>query len=247
MRSSCRPGLLSVVLVLLALLASNPAEALLAPLLPLPPRRPSPPPPPPPPLWYGVATSSYQIEGGAREGGRGVSIWDTFSKNAGDVADDFYHRFADDIRLAGELGVQKFRLSISWPRIFPNRTLSDDGVLEKPNEEGFEFYERVLDRLLEEGIEPLVTLYHWVSGRRRGSSSFLLFCCRFLTQRERKREREKERERDEGKTREREGKKNSLCEIPFPKKKKTRTQHKQTGPPSSSAGQLRRLDFPQNR
>lgn len=161
---SPRPELFVVVVVLGVVFS---AGALLALALPAP--RPSPPSPPPPPFWFGVATSSYQIEGASREGGRGPSIWDTFSHTpgktargeTGDVAADFYHRYAEDIKLARELGVDKFRLSVSWPRIFPNRTLRDDGSLEEPNEEGFAFYESVLDALEENGIEPLVTLYHW--------------------------------------------------------------------------------------
>ena len=243
-----RPGLIFVVLIVLVLLASNPAEALLAPPPPPPPR-------PPPLLWYGVATSSYQIEGAFDEGNRGPSIWDTFSHSpgktargeTGDVAADFYHRYAEDIRLAGELGVQKFRLSISWPRIFPNRTLSDDGAaLEQPNEEGFAFYERVLDALEREGIEPLVTLYHWVRGGGWRRVSFLPAF--FFIQGE---------ERRKARARVRERKKTNLlslslslslfdsCEITlsFPKK----THNTNTGPSSSLAGHLRRLDLPQDR
>ena len=173
MMRSPRPRLFVAVLVLVC---SSGALALPLP----PPPRPS----PPPPFWFGVATSSYQIEGAFQEGDRGPSIWDTFSHSpgrtarneTGDVAADFYHRYAEDIALARELGVQKFRLSLSWPRIFPNRTVNDDGAPEAPNEEGFAFYERVLDALEEAGIEPLVTLYHWVRD----------------TERERERERRKE-------------------------------------------------------
>ena len=165
MRSFPRPELFVIVLVVLPAVFSAGALALPAPRPP----RPSPPSRPPPPFWFGVATSSYQIEGASQEGNRGPSIWDTFSHSpgktargeTGDVAADFYHRYAEDVRLARELGVQKFRLSLSWPRIFPNRTLRDDGRPEEPNEEGLAFYERVLDALDERGIEPLVTLYHW--------------------------------------------------------------------------------------
>lgn len=111
----------------------------------------------PPPFSWGVATSAYQIEGGAHEGGRGVSIWDT-SKNAGDVADDFYHKYPEDIALMKKMGVKKFRMSIAWPRIVPG------GAASSPvNAEGVAFYHKVIDALLEAGIEPWVTTYHWVS------------------------------------------------------------------------------------
>lgn len=111
---------------------------------------------------WGVATASYQIEGAAQEDGRGVSIWDTFSKTPGkvangdngDIACDHYHRFPDDIALMRELGVDCYRFSIAWPRLFPN----GDSVR---NEPGFAFYNKLIDALLEAGIEPVVTLYHW--------------------------------------------------------------------------------------
>ena len=112
----------------------------------------------PPPFAWGVATAAYQIEGGTREGGRGVSIWDTFSKNAGDVADDFYHKYPEDIALMKRMGVTKFRMSIAWPRIGPGGTASSP-----VNAEGVAFYHKVIDALLEAGIEPWVTTYHWVS------------------------------------------------------------------------------------
>ena len=112
----------------------------------------------PPPFAWGVATAAYQIEGGTREGGRGVSIWDTFSKNAGDVADDFYHKYPEDIALMKRMGVTKFRMSIAWPRIVPGGTASSP-----VNAEGVAFYHKVIDALLEAGIEPWVTTYHWVS------------------------------------------------------------------------------------
>lgn len=111
---------------------------------------------------WGVATASYQIEGAAQEDGRGVSIWDTFSKTAGKVANgdtgdtacDHYHRFLEDIALMKELGVDAYRFSIAWPRLFP----AGDGVR---NEAGFDFYSRLIDALIAVGIEPVVTLYHW--------------------------------------------------------------------------------------
>jgi beta-glucosidase len=111
---------------------------------------------------WGVATAAYQIEGGATEGGRGQSIWDTFSHtpgrvvhgHTGDVACDHYHRWPEDIALMRELGLTAYRLSVAWPRIFP------DGQGE-PNAIGLDWYERLVDALLETGIEPWVTLYHW--------------------------------------------------------------------------------------
>jgi len=112
-------------------------------------------------IW-GTATSSYQIEGAATEDGRGESIWDRFSKTPGkvgdgtngDVACDHYHRFRDDVALMKRLGMQAYRFSIAWPRVLP----SGRG---KVNPAGLDFYNRLVDALLEAGIEPFVTLYHW--------------------------------------------------------------------------------------
>jgi beta-glucosidase len=112
-------------------------------------------------IW-GAATSSYQIEGAANIDGRGPSIWDTFSKtpgkvangDTGDVANDHYHRYLEDIALMKELGLKSYRFSFAWPRMFPN----GDGVRE---ERGFAFYDRLINALLDAGIEPLATLYHW--------------------------------------------------------------------------------------
>jgi beta-glucosidase len=112
-------------------------------------------------LW-GTATASYQIEGAASVDGRGVSIWDTFSKtegkvkngDTGDMACDHYNRFPEDIALMQELGVKAYRFSIAWPRLFPQ----GDGVRE---ERGFDFYNRLINALIAAGIEPMVTLYHW--------------------------------------------------------------------------------------
>jgi beta-glucosidase len=112
-------------------------------------------------LW-GTATAAYQIEGAVREDGRGPSIWDAFSHapgktyqgHTGDVACDHYHRWPDDVRLLRELGAPAYRFSIAWPRVFPEGT----GAL---NEPGLTFYERLVDVLLEAGITPFVTLYHW--------------------------------------------------------------------------------------
>lgn len=111
---------------------------------------------------WGVATSSYQIEGAATEDGRGESIWDRFSKTAGkvtdgtngDVACDHYHRFREDIALMKSLGIKHYRFSVAWPRILP----SGRGEVNQP---GLDFYSRLVDALLEAGIEPFVTLYHW--------------------------------------------------------------------------------------
>lgn len=112
-------------------------------------------------LW-GSATASYQVEGAVHEGGRGPSIWDTFSHtpgktahgDTGDVADDFYHRYPQDIALMKQLGVKTFRFSVAWSRIFPTGA---DG----PNQQGVDFYKRLIDALLAAGIEPYCTLFHW--------------------------------------------------------------------------------------
>ena len=112
-------------------------------------------------LW-GSATASYQVEGAAKEDGRGISIWDTFSHtpgkthngDTGDIADDDFHRFKTDIGLMKALGVKGYRFSVAWPRIFPEGTGA-------PNPKGLDFYNRVLDELLANGIEPFCTLYHW--------------------------------------------------------------------------------------
>ncbi len=112
-------------------------------------------------LW-GAATSAYQIEGAAEADGRGLSIWDRFCEKPGNVrngesgalACDFYHRYRDDIALAHDLGVNAFRLSISWPRVLPEGHGS-------VNDAGLDFYDRVVDELLANEIEPVVTLYHW--------------------------------------------------------------------------------------
>ena len=112
-------------------------------------------------LW-GVATASYQIEGAATEDGRGESIWDRFcatpgkvlNGDSGLVACDHYHRYGEDVALMRELGVKAYRFSIAWPRILP------DGR-GQVNPAGLDFYDRLVDTLLDAGIEPFVTLYHW--------------------------------------------------------------------------------------
>ena len=111
---------------------------------------------------WGAATAAYQIEGAVREDGRGVSIWDTFSRtpgtiqdgSSGDVACDHYHRFPEDIVLMRELGLGAYRFSIAWPRIFPKGS-------GRPNAAGLDFYRRLVDALHDAGITPYVTLYHW--------------------------------------------------------------------------------------
>ncbi|KFE60865.1 GH1 family beta-glucosidase [Hyalangium minutum] len=111
---------------------------------------------------WGAATSSYQIEGAALEDGRGESIWDRFSKTPGkvedgtngDVACDHYHRFREDVALMKRLGIKHYRFSVAWPRILPTGR-------QKVNQAGLDFYGRLVDTLLEAGIEPYATLYHW--------------------------------------------------------------------------------------
>ncbi|TDB81003.1 GH1 family beta-glucosidase [Micromonospora sp. KC721] len=111
---------------------------------------------------WGAATSAYQIEGAAKEDGRGESIWDTFSRtpgrtrngDTGDVAADHYHRWSEDLDLMRDLGLHSYRFSISWPRVQP------DGAGE-PNQRGLDFYRRLIDGLYERGITPMVTLFHW--------------------------------------------------------------------------------------
>jgi beta-glucosidase len=112
-------------------------------------------------LW-GAATAAYQIEGAWNEDGKGESIWDRFSHtpgkvlggDTGDVACDHYHRWREDIGMMRELGLHAYRLSISWPRVLP----AGVGAV---NSAGLDFYDRLIDGLLQAGIQPYVTLYHW--------------------------------------------------------------------------------------
>ncbi|BBN10650.1 beta-glucosidase [Marchantia polymorpha subsp. ruderalis] len=112
---------------------------------------------------FGTATSAYQIEGAIEEGGRGLTIWDTFTQTpgkiagntSGDIAVDSYHRYKDDIELLKDLNVDAYRFSIAWSRIIP------DGIGQTVNMEGIAHYNRVIDALLSKGIKPYVTLYHW--------------------------------------------------------------------------------------
>jgi len=116
----------------------------------------------PPDFLWGTATSSYQIEGAAREDGRGPSIWDDFCRlkdaiqdgSDGSVACDHYHRYREDVALMKQLGLKAYRFSIAWPRILP----AGRGAL---NPKGLAFYDRLVDELLAAGIRPFVTLYHW--------------------------------------------------------------------------------------
>ncbi|GAB9470947.1 Beta-galactosidase [Globisporangium polare] len=111
---------------------------------------------------WGTATASYQIEGATNEGGRGDCIWDAFSRtpgkvfhgDTGDVAVDHYHRYKEDVQLMKKMGLKSYRLSIAWPRIIP-------AGVGKVNEQGVDFYNRLIDELIANGIEPLATLYHW--------------------------------------------------------------------------------------
>jgi len=111
---------------------------------------------------WGVATASYQVEGAWDEDGKGVSIWDTYAHtpgniangDSGDVANDHYHRYVEDVALMKDIGANAYRFSIAWPRIFPAGT-------GQPNMRGLDFYNRLIDELLAAGIEPFATLYHW--------------------------------------------------------------------------------------
>ena len=111
---------------------------------------------------WGVATAAYQIEGAVTEDGRGESIWDRFSHtpgkvaggDTGDIACDSYHRWRDDVRLLAELGVDAYRFSVAWPRVFPTGYGYQSAA-------GLDYYESLVDALLEAGIRPFITLYHW--------------------------------------------------------------------------------------
>ncbi|KAG5374945.1 hypothetical protein IGI04_039541 [Brassica rapa subsp. trilocularis] len=111
---------------------------------------------------FGTASSAYQFEGAVNEGNKGDSIWDTFTKKPGKILDfsnadttvDQYHRFHSDIDLMKDLGMDAYRFSISWTRIFPNGT-------GEVNPDGLKYYNTLIDTLLAKGIKPYVTLYHW--------------------------------------------------------------------------------------
>ena len=112
-------------------------------------------------IW-GVAGSAYQIEGAYNEGGKGLSVWDVFAHEpgniangeTGDIACDHYHRFREDIALMKKIGIRAYRFSLSWPRIFPEGT-------GEVSEAGVTFYSELIDELLANGIEPYITLFHW--------------------------------------------------------------------------------------
>lgn len=111
---------------------------------------------------WGFAASAYQIEGAAADDGRAQSIWDEFARQpgaiadgaTGDVACDHYHRYRDDIRLMAEIGVRAYRFSVSWSRVLPSGT-------GRVNQAGLDFYGRLVDGLLEAGVQPLINLFHW--------------------------------------------------------------------------------------
>jgi len=111
---------------------------------------------------WGAATASYQIEGATSEDGRTPSVWDTFShtpglvenNDNGDIACDHYHRYLEDVALMRDLGLNAYRFSIAWPRLLPNGT-------GQANAKGVDFYNRLIDALLEAGITPCATLFHW--------------------------------------------------------------------------------------
>jgi len=116
----------------------------------------------PPGFRFGTSTSAPQVEGAASEDGRGPSIWDSFAAEPGRIADgstpavacDHYHRYAEDVGLLKELGARDHRFSVSWPRVLPEGR-------GRVNERGLDFYDRLVDALLEAEISPTVTLYHW--------------------------------------------------------------------------------------
>ncbi len=111
---------------------------------------------------WGSAAASYQIEGAAYEDGKGLSVWDMFCQKpgtvwnaqSGDVACDHYHRYKEDVGIMQEIGLQAYRLSISWPRVIPEGTGAT-------NAKGLEFYDRLIDELLTANIIPYITLFHW--------------------------------------------------------------------------------------
>lgn len=111
---------------------------------------------------WGVATAAYQIEGAFQEDGKGLNIWDVFCRDegriydghTGEIACDHYHRFREDVALMKELDIKAYRFSLSWSRILPTGT-------GKLNPAGVQFYNELIDELLNAGIEPFITLYHW--------------------------------------------------------------------------------------
>ena len=116
-------------------------------------------------LW-GVATAAYQTEGATRDDNRGDSIWDAFARqkgkiknnDTGEIADDSYHRIKEDVALIKAMGLNSYRFSISWSRILPTGTLEDGGII---NGKGIQHYNTLIDELVSNNIQPMVTLYHW--------------------------------------------------------------------------------------
>lgn len=116
----------------------------------------------PPGFHFGAATSAYQVEGAVQADGRGPSMWDTFAQNSGRIADastgdvacDHYHRMPEDVALMHGLGHTAYRFSVAWPRVLPQGR----GAVNHP---GLDFYDRLVDHLLDKGIAPYATLYHW--------------------------------------------------------------------------------------
>lgn len=112
-------------------------------------------------LW-GSASAAYQVEGAWNEDGKGLSVWDIYTKQPGttfkgtngDIAVDHYHRYEEDVKLMAEMGLKAYRFSIAWSRIYPE----GKGAI---NEEGLAFYDRLIDALLQNNIEPIITIYHW--------------------------------------------------------------------------------------
>jgi beta-glucosidase len=111
---------------------------------------------------WGAAAASYQLEGAFAEDGKGLSVWDafcrkpgkTFGGHSGDVACDHYRRADADVALMREIGLKAYRFSVSWPRVLP-------GGVGQVNARGLDFYERLVDRLLDAGVAPYLTLFHW--------------------------------------------------------------------------------------
>ncbi|XP_061342184.1 non-cyanogenic beta-glucosidase-like [Gastrolobium bilobum] len=121
----------------------------------------------PPGFVFGAGSSAYQFEGAAREGGRGLSIWDTYAHkhperikdgSNGDVAVDQYHRYKEDVKMMKDMNMDSYRFSISWSRILPNGKRKGDGDI---NEKGVEYYNNLINELLANGMQPFVTLFHW--------------------------------------------------------------------------------------
>ena len=112
---------------------------------------------------WGTATASYQVEGAYNEDGKGLNWWDTFShipgkvqnNDNGDVACDNYHRYEEDVKLMAKIGIKAYRFSISWARIIPEGT-------GKINQKGIDFYNNLINCLIAHGIEPYITVYHWL-------------------------------------------------------------------------------------